>query len=228
MVAGPYLSRAYCKALIQHWDWDYSVYLYTCNLPDGLEEPEGIRCLYLCRISHRHYGIQTLPFDMEFDMDDVPLRGSQKVYPTPDKLSSPPAAVQYATSSGIQSVVSGQELEFITLTGPPSERSQTSRDIVRSHVMRSFFLEKNGKGRAGPELDADIDERGIGELKGKFKLATWSRRKSTKQRKVIVPPEKTLQRPVSSSTYDIWDPERLGCTVRRPQYAISDMILMTM
>jgi hypothetical protein len=187
----------------------YFVYLQTSNLLHGLD---GFRCQRLCWISHRYHDMQAL----QFNICDVPLRASQEEYPHPGKPSSPPAATQYMASSGARSNVSGQELEFITTTGPPSERSQTSRDIVRSHVRRSFLLEKKGEGRAGPELDAEMDERHIGELKGRFRLAAWSRRKTRKRRKNIIPSEDTSQMPVESPPYGVWDPEKLGCTVCHP------------
>jgi hypothetical protein len=185
------------------------VYLQTSNLLHGLD---GVRYQHLCWISHRYHDMQAL----QFNMCDVPLRTSQEEYPDPGKPPSLPAATQCMASSGARSNVSGQELEFITTTGPPSERSQTSRDIVRSHVRRSFLLEKKGEGRAGPELDAEMDERHIGELKGRFRLATWPRRKAKKRRKNIIPSEDTSQRSVKSSPYGVWDPQRLVFTVGRP------------
>lgn len=150
---------------------------------------------------------------LEFNVHNVPSQAFQEEYPASGKSSLAPGAAQCMTSSPPN--VSGQELEFITTTGPPSERSQMSRDIVRSHVRRSFLLEQKGEGRAGPELDAEMDERHIGELKGKFRLATWSRRNPRKRRKIIMQPENISQEPVCSPPNCVWDPERLGCTVCR-------------
>jgi hypothetical protein len=62
--------------------------------------------------------------------------------------------------------------------------------------MHSFLLEKNGEGRIGPKPDAEIEGVHIDKLKGRFKLATWSRLKRKKLDKDSVIHEKTSQRAI--------------------------------
>lgn len=150
-----------------------------------------------------------------FNTRDMLSRSSKQGHPNAVESSSPLVATQSKVFSSNRPNTSGQELQFITTTGPPSERSQTSRYIVRSHVRRSFLLEKNRESLAGPKPDAQIEVINIIELKGRFKLATWTKRKRKQPKKAYIAPEKTSQRAVSSSRYDRRDPKKPGFRVCR-------------
>jgi hypothetical protein len=79
------------------------------------------------------------------------------------------------------------KLEFVTTTGPPSERTKQSRYVVRSHAMQAFLQEKKGEVKSRAKPNADLEDKNIGDLKGRFKLATWSRKSTKKSTKEIVP-----------------------------------------
>jgi hypothetical protein len=72
------------------------------------------------------------------------------------------------------------ELQFVTLTGPPSSRSGGTRMIVRSHAMQSFLREKRPDGSVPVRTEPKVPLKGINEGAGRFKLASWSRKSGRK------------------------------------------------
>jgi hypothetical protein len=82
--------------------------------------------------------------------------------------------------SGAQDEKPLSELQFVTLTGPPSLRSNVTRTIVRSHAMQSFLHKKRQDGGVPARTEPKAPLKGLDEGAGKFKLASWSRKSSRK------------------------------------------------
>lgn len=160
---------------------------------------------------------------LRFNTRDVPLRPHKRGRPARGKSTSPPITAEVTFEAQQES--SGPQLEFVTTTGPPSERSQTSRYVVRSHAMQAFLHEKNGDGRARPKPDAEMEERNIEELKGRFKLATWSRKNKKTAKGASVTAEKTSTEVANSSRYEKWDSEKPDFTVCRPNLTFGTILI---
>lgn len=119
-------------------------------------------------------------------------------------------------SSNTDARSSGPQLAFLTTTGPPSERSQESRYVVRSHAMQAFLQDKNAEGRPRRKPNAAMEEKSIGDLKGRFKLQTWSR-KSKKKEDSQLPEAQSKKQPEERdqnySGREGWVAEKLKFTV---------------
>jgi hypothetical protein len=110
----------------------------------------------------------------------------------------------------------GPKFEFLTTTGPPSERSKESRYVVRSHAMQAFLHEKNSDSKSRPKVDTELEDKNIGDLKGRFKLTTWSRKgkKKGKQTTETQPKVSKVLSDAISSERNSWSIERAQFTVR--------------
>jgi hypothetical protein len=86
--------------------------------------------------------------------------------------------------------------------------------------MQAFLHEKNGDGRARPTPDAEMEERNIDELKGRFKLTTWSRKNKKKASVGMIPSEKTNEIVASVLPYDKWDSDKPDFTVGLPRLCL--------
>ncbi|MCJ1399446.1 hypothetical protein MMC11_002648 [Xylographa trunciseda] len=80
-----------------------------------------------------------------------------------------------------------QDFEFVTLVGQPFEDSYTagSRKLIRRHAMNDFIRRREASSSSSSlpstlrtGLDCTVKPEGSARLIGKFKLSSWSRKKS--------------------------------------------------
>jgi hypothetical protein len=116
------------------------------------------------------------PTTLSRTQNEKPLRLGESISRPPDQDSSP----------------SPPELEFVTTTGPPSQRSKESRMVVRSHAMQAFLREKKSDGKTSDKKVPEIQVKSLDDAIGRFKLASWSR-KGSKKASSIAKSEKALK-----------------------------------